>query len=353
MQWQNEVTRALKINYPIVQAPMLGVTTPEMVAAIANQGGLGSLPVGGLAPAQTADLIRQTKALTNKPFGVNLFAHAIPAPNFQELTAMQEFLAKLCADNQIPYPKQNIEALRFNTYHEQVQVLLDENIPVVSFTFGIVDDDVIKAFKGKGVVLIGTATTLPEALLLEEKEIDMITAQGMEAGGHRGTFLEPEKLPLVGVMSLVPRIASVVRKPILAAGGIYNGKTIKAAFTLGAQGVQIGTAFIASPESKAMPAYKKALQNATDTKSILTKTLSGRWARGLRNKLITEIEKTGLNIPAFPFQTGLTAGIRAEAQKQDNNAFTAMWAGQSAAAAEAKPTAEIFAQLIKQTEALN
>lgn len=354
MKWQNEVTQALKITYPIVQAPMLGVTTPEMVAAISNEGGLGSLPVGSLTPAQTAELIRQTKALTNKPFGVNLFVHNIPAPDFSQLTAMQDFLVKFCADNSLPYQKQEVETLRFNAYHEQVQVLLDENIPVVSFTFGILDDAVIKAFKEKGVVLIGTATTLPEALLLAEKGIDIITAQGMEAGGHRGTFLESEGLPpLIGVMSLVPRVASAVRKPILAAGGIYNGKTVKAALTLGAQGVQIGTAFIGSHESKAMPSYKKALQNATDTDTILTKSLSGRWARGLRNKLITEIEKSGVTVPAFPFQTGLTAGIRAEAQKLDNKDFTALWAGQSAAATEVKSAAEIFTQLVRQTEALS
>ncbi|GEO05646.1 nitronate monooxygenase [Adhaeribacter aerolatus] len=353
MEWQNEITRLLKITYPVVQAPMLGTTTPEMVAAVSNQGGLGSLPVGGLAPAQTAELIRQTKALAEQPFGVNLFAHAIPDLDLPQFAAMQNFLAKLCADNQIPYQEVNVQALRFNTYHEQVQVLLDENIPVVSFTFGVLDDAIIKAFKDKGVVLIGTATTLPEALLLEEKGIDIITVQGMEAGGHRGTFLEYNTLPLIGLLSLVPRVAQAVRQPVLAAGGIYNGKTIKAALVLGAKGVQVGTAFISSHESKAMSAYKKALQTATDTQSILTKSLSGRWARGLRNKLITEIEKAGINIPSFPFQTSLTAGIRAEAQKQNNKEFTALWAGQSAAAAEAKPAAEIFTQLIKQTEELS
>ena len=353
MEWQNEITRALKVAYPIVQAPMLGVTTPEMVAANSNQGGLGSLPVGSLSPEQTLALIRQTKTLTSKPFGVNLFAHSIPKPDLQKIEAMQDFLEKLCSDNQIPYQRQQIEASQFYSYHDQVQVLLDENIPVVSFTFGVLDGESIKAFKAKGVILIGTATCLEEALLLEEKEIDIITAQGMEAGGHRGTFLETQSLPLIGTMALIPQVAGKVSKPILAAGGIYNGKTIKAAFELGAKGVQIGSAFIASNESKAMPSYKKALLNASGAESILTKSLSGRWARGLRNKLITEIENSGLEIPAFPYQTALTGTIRAEAQKLNNPNFTALWAGQSAAAAEIKPAAEIFNQLVKETEALN
>ena len=353
MEWQNEITRALKINYPIVQAPMLGVTTPEMVAAISNQGGLGSLPVGSLSPDQTVELIRKTKALTQKPFGVNLFAHSIPAPDRQQVQDMLQFLEKLCRDNHLPYQKPDLENLRFHSYHDQIQVLLDENIPVVSFTFGVLQDEFIKAFKEKGVVSIGTATCLQEAVLLEEKGIDIITAQGIEAGGHRGTFLETEPFPLIGSMSLIPQVASQVSAPILAAGGIHDGRTIKAAFILGAKGVQIGTAFVASTESAAIAAYKTSIQNASDTDTVLTQSFSGRWARGIRNKFITEVEKSGLPIPEFPIQTGLTGPIRTQAQKQDNKDFAALWAGQSCAKAEAKPAAEILAQLIKQTEEIS
>ncbi|MDQ3292511.1 MAG: nitronate monooxygenase [Bacteroidota bacterium] len=353
MQWQNEITHLLKITYPIVQAPMLGVTTSAMVAAVSNAGGLGSLPVGGLSPDQTLSLIQQTKSLTNKPFAVNLFVHQIPPMNRTQVEPMVQFLEKLCAQHQISYPKPNLDTLTLYSYQEQIAILLDENIPVVSFTFGNLDDDSIQALKGNGTVLIGTATCRQEAALLEQKGIDIITAQGTEAGGHRGTFLDITPLPLIGTLSLASQIVESCQVPILAAGGIYNGKTIKAAFTLGAKGVQIGSAFIASNESLAIESYKQAIQNASETDSILTKTFSGRWARGIQNKFMTEVENSGLPIPDYPFQNALTTPLRGLAQKQNNKDFTTLWAGQSASKAQRKSAAEIFTQFIQETEALD
>ncbi len=351
MERKNELTSLLKIDYPIVCAPMLGVTTPAMVAAIANAGGLGSLPVGGLSPGKTQTLIQQTKALTRKPFAVNLFAHPMPHIDSEEARKMQAFLEKLCAANGIIYEQQDIDALRFYSYMEQTAVLLSEDIPVVSFTFGVLSDEVIKAFKTKGVILNGTATTVREAKLLAEKGIDIITAQGVEAGGHRGTFLEEADYPQIGLMSLLPQIAAAVKGPVLAAGGIHDGNTIRAAFALGAEGVQVGTAFIACNESAAIPAYKKAVQNAADTDAVLTRAFSGRWARGLRNKLMTEVDASGLTIPEYPVQNSLTSLLRARAQQQDNKDFTNLWAGQSANKTEAAPAADIFRRLVSETQA--
>lgn len=181
------IVHLLKINYPIVQAPMLGVTTPAMVAAAANAGILGSLPVGGLSPDKTIELIKATKALTDKPFAVNLFAHG-PATKVdeQEINLMQDFLAKLCEEYSVPYQRQEISDMRFYFYEDLVQVLLDENIPVVSFTFGMLKADIVAAFKKKGVVLAGTATSVAEAQALANSGIDTIAVQGLEAGGHRG-----------------------------------------------------------------------------------------------------------------------------------------------------------------------
>jgi len=332
---------------------MLGVTSPEMVAAVSNAGGLGSLPVGGLAPAQTSELIRKTKTLTNKPFAVNLFANAAPISDNKAIEDMKRFLIELCLQNNLITEKQNLSKLTFYSYLDQIQILLDENIPVISFTFGIIEDSVIKAFKEKGAVLIGTATSRKEAVLLADKGIDVVTAQGIEAGGHRGTFLENEPLPTVGAMSLVPLIAESIKQPVLAAGGIHDGKSIRAAFMLGAQGVQVGSGFIASNESLASESYKTRLRNAAETETILTKSFSGRWARGIRNKFIEEVEKSGLAIPAYPIQTTLTGPIRSLAKEQDNPEFMVLWAGQSSAKAEAKPVAEIMAQLIKQTEEID
>lgn len=351
MAWPPSLPSFLHITYPIIQAPMLGVTTPEMVAAASNAGALGSLPVGGLSAERTKALIRQTKALTTKAFAVNLFANSIEAPDEGKMAAMQDFLASLCEKYGLKVPRPDLHFIPFYSYKEQIAILLEEQIPIVSFTFGVLDEPSIKALKAKGVVLIGTATCVKEAHILAKRGIDIITAQGIEAGGHRGTFLEEDPLPMIGSMSLVPAIAKQVEVPVLAAGGIYNGNTIKAAYELGAQGVQIGTAFIASDESMAILSYKKAVQEAVDTDTKLTRTFSGKWARGIRNTFMAEVLTSGLDIPAYPFQGHLTSLLRTYAQQHDNKEFTTLWAGQSVHA-EAKPVAEIVKDLVTQFESL-
>lgn len=352
MNWNNRLTEILKIKFPIVQAPMLGVCSPEMVAAISNQGGLGSLPVGGLSAERTLELIQDTKALTSNPFAVNLFANIVPSVNIPIAEQMQDYLEKFALENEISFEKHAPEQLQFHSYENQIEILIAENVRIVSFTFGIPDDASIKKLKDNGVILIGTATCVREAQILEEKGIDIVTAQGIEAGGHRGTFLETERLPQIGSMSLIPQIADNVDIPVLAAGGINDGRTIKAALILGASGVQIGSAFIASDESIAMEAYKEAILNSTDTDSAITRSFSGRWARGIKNKFLIAIEESGLTIPQYPIQGGLASSIRQAATKQNRKDFIPLWAGQSASKAEAKSAAEIFNTLVIQTENL-
>ncbi len=352
MEWKNELAALLKITYPVIQAPMLGVTTPEMVAAVAERGGLGSLPVGGLSPDRTRELIRKTRSLTEKPFAVNLFTNEVPEYNREEAEAMQDFLVKFSEENQLVFERQSLDTLRFYSYREQVEVLTAENIPMVSFTFGIPDDESIAVFKQHGITLIGTATSVREAVMLEKAEVDAVVAQGIEAGGHRGSFLDDEPLPQVGTFVLVPEMINRIGKPVIAAGGIKDGITIKAALQLGAQAVQIGTAFITSHESLAIPSYKTALQRAQVTDSAVTRAFSGRWARGLRNQFMDAIEESGLNIPPYPIQNVLTAGLRSKAQQADRKEFTNLWAGQASAGGEIHSSAEIFARLIAETEAL-
>jgi nitronate monooxygenase len=353
MNWNNPFTKLLEIKYPFVQAPMLGVTTPGMVAAISNNDGLGSLPVGGLSAEKTIELIRKTKALTNKPFAVNLFANEYETPNSDEVTAMEKFLQDFSKVNGLPYQKESVENYSFHSYRELIGILLNEDVDAVSFTFGILDDESITALKEKKITLIGTSTSVEEALLLDEKGIDIIVAQGIEAGGHRGTFLTSEPLPKIGVMDLVPQVVKQVLKPVLAAGGISDGRTIKAAFMSGAQGVQIGTAFITSDESAAVSSYKSAILNASETDTVLTKSITGRWARGIKNKLITEIENAGIAIPAYPVQMHLTTPLRSYAMHHDNPDFISLWAGQSSGQAVMKPAAVIFNDLVKQAEDLS
>jgi len=352
MNWKNQLTTLLKIDYPIIQAPMLGVTTPEMVAAISNAGGLGSLSVGGLSPQKTLELINKTKSLTTRPFAVNLFAHDIPPINIPEAGRMLDFLYNLAKDHNLDFEKPDVKALQFYSYKDQIDILINENIPVLSFTFGILDDDSIARLKANNTVLMGTATCVKEAVLLEQKGVDAITAQGIEAGGHRGSFILDEPLPQVGLMALLPQIANKVTLPILASGAINSGRIIKAAFNLGALGVQVGTCFIASDESAAIPSYKKALANTEDTATVLTRTYSGRWARGIKNEFIDLVTNSGIAIPDYPIQNSLTTALRSQAQKQDNNQFTNMWAGQSAAGAQQKSAADIFKQLVSETEKL-
>lgn len=352
MEWKNELTAQLKIDYPIIQAPMLGITTPEMVAAVSQNGGLGSLPVGGISPERTSELIRKTKSFTSKPFAVNLFTNGVPEYSHADAEAMQDFLETFARDNQLVFDRLSLDALRFYNYKEQLSVLIDEAIPIVSFTFGIPDAESMTALKQQGIILIGTATSVQEAVLVQQAGADAVAAQGIEAGGHRGSFLEDVPLPMVGTFVLVPEIAAHADIPVIAAGGIKSGRTIRAAFQLGAQAVQIGTAFIASHESMAIPSYKTALPKAQVTDSALTRAFSGRWARGIRNQFMEAVEAAGLRIPPYPIQHIITAGLRAKAQQADRKEFTNMWAGQASAGAENRSSADILLQLIAQTEDL-
>ncbi len=184
-----EITRLFNIKYPIVQAPMLGVTSPSMVAAVCNAGALGSLPAGGLSPDRVSSLIKETKSLTDKPFAVNLFAH-LPAAKVQahKLALMQDFLERICAKYTIPFERQDIDEFRFYYYEDVIDILLQQDIPVVSFTFGQLKEEVIAALKAKGTILAGTATTVAEAKVLAATGVDVIAVQGIEAGGTGALF---------------------------------------------------------------------------------------------------------------------------------------------------------------------
>ena len=350
MNWNNELTQLLKIKYPFVQAPMLGITTPEMVAAVSNEGGLGSLPVGLLSPEKTRELIVKTKTLTDKPFAVNLFAHDIPTMDVPQTQAIQEQLIKISEKYGVSYTPVDLSQVRHFSYKEQLDVLIEEQVPVVSFTFGVLDEASIERLHRQNIILIGTATSVREAIFLENIGIDIVTAQGIEAGGHRGTFLFDEALPQVGLISLLPQVVDAVKLPVLAAGGITDPRPFKAAMILGAQGVQVGTAFVGSNESLAIASYKEQLGKTQDTDTVLTQAFSGRWARGIRNRFHDEVQQLALNYPAYPILNTLTAPIRIASQKQENTQLTTLWAGQSASMARQKSSAEIFRLLIEGVE---
>ena len=187
---------------------------------------------------------------------------------------------------------------------------------------------------------------------MQEQNIDMICVQGIEAGGHRGTFINHISLPQVGLFSLIGQVVKALKLPCIAAGGINSAQSIKAAFDLGAVAVQIGTAFMGTEESEAIPAYKDLLKKASDTDTVLTRAFSGRWARGFANELMNEIEKSGINIPPYPIQNSLIAKLRKLAQQKNDCEYTTLWAGQSAGSIALKETGEVFKDLVKQYEAL-
>ena len=327
---------------------MLGVTSPNMVAAIANAGGLGSLPVGGLSPEKVTALIRETKSKTARPFAVNLFAHEMETVDNDSVERMQDFLEGLYNQHQIPFERRNVTDFTFHHYTDQLEVLLAERIPVISFTFGVLQPAVIEQFKRNGSVLIGTATSVKEARLLEEAGVDLVVAQGVEAGGHRGTFLNDEGLPQVGLLSLVLQVVDAVSIPVIAAGGIADERAIRATFVLGASGVQIGSLFIPCDESLASESYKAAVLASRDTATALTQAFTGRWARGIKNGLMKQIEESGLKIPYYTFHNSLTAPLRTYAQQHNLPDLASMWAGQSAGYARRGSATELFKRLAEQ-----
>lgn len=350
MTWNNKVTERLKIKYPIIQAPMLGVSTPEMAAAVSNEGGIGSLAVGGLSPEITQQLIRKTKSLTNKPFAVNLFVHDVPSYKEMELEPMRKFILHLAKKRGYQLKEEDLTSFKFFTYHDQIEVLLEEKISIISFTFGCLDQKSINLLKKNEAFLIGTATCIEEAIYLQEQSIDMITVQGIEAGGHRGTFMNHTPLPEIGLFSLLPQINEVVSVPCIAAGGINTGRTIKAALQLGAVAVQIGTAFIPTEESSAISSYKEKLLLAKDTDTTLTRAFSGRWARGIRNEMMMEIEDSGIPILPYPLQNSLTTKLRKLAQDNNDPNYTTLWSGQSVPLSKLKQSKEVFLDLVRQCE---
>lgn len=295
--WPNKLTENFHLQFPIIQAPMAGgATTPELIAAVSNAGGLGSLSAGYMKPEKIKQSIKKIRELTNKPFSVNLF---IP----EEYQVTPEQIKEACHDINQCCMDLNVEITEVPepyapSFDEQLQVLIEEKIPIFSYTFGMLSHKFISQFKNNGTLLIGTATTLAEAKMLEESGIDAIVAQGSEAGGHRGSFLRRAEDSLIELFNLLAQLASI-KIPIVATGGIMNGKGIASAIAAGASGVQMGTAFLSCFESGISPSYKQVLLEQREDKTILTRAFSGKLARGIRNKFIDCMDKKETKHPGL------------------------------------------------------
>lgn len=350
----NELTAALGIRYPVVQGPLNGLEHQRLVAAVSNFGGLGSFGAHGLTPEAIRRTISEIRALTAKPFAVNLWvsmqdsgaATSDEAAFLRSLAALSEALQSLHA----PLPSfKPFVPLRFE---EQVRILLEEQVPAFSFICGIPAADILAECRRRSIRTMGTATTVEEARALDAAGIDIIVASGFEAGGHRGSFLRPAEESLTGTFSLVPQIVDVVKAPVVAAGGVADARGLVAALVLGAQGVQLGTAFLASEESGSNPHHRDAIRSGAAGHTLLTKNLTGRWARGVENELTALLSRAGVEALPYPLQRALVRSLTAAAEKANRPEWMQMWAGQSASLSRGADPIEFLQNLVSASAAM-
>jgi nitronate monooxygenase len=347
---KSELLRRLGIAHPIVQAPMAGgATTPALVAAVSEAGALGSLGAAFLGPDAIRETVQETRRLTHRPFAVNLFvlASSPASPSPQEWAQANDSLQPFREELGLVPPSRLAQAPGLQ---EQLAVVLEERVPVFSFTFGALPAKEVRRLRDAGIFVIGTATTVKEARLLEQSGVDAVVAQGSEAGGHRGTFDGPPEQALIGTLALVPHVVDRVSIPVIAAGGIMDGRGIVAALALGASAAQLGTAFLASAESGAHPLHKEAvLTRADEDRTALTRAFSGRLGRGLRNRFMVEIERRGAILP-YPLQGALTEDIRQASLRAERPDLATFWAGQGAPLATGRTAREIIDDLVSQAQ---
>jgi nitronate monooxygenase len=324
-----------------------GFTTPELVAAVSNAGGLGSIGGAMLSPDALRDAIRATRALTDRPFAVNLFA-ALPReePREEAVAAVQTVLDRFRAELGLERPGQLPPRQPAGTLDGQLAVVADERVPVFSFTFG---SPPFEAVRETGAVVLGTATTVGEAVELEALGVDAVVLQGGEAGGHRGTFAASFDEGLVGGLALTPQVVDRVGVPVVLAGGIMDGRGVAAALALGADGVQLGTAFLSCPESGTPEPYRQALAEAGPGSTAVTALLSGRPARMIRTELLDALEASGLDPLPFPLQGLAMADIRAAAVRQGYPELLFLLAGEGVGLTRRLPAADLVETLAGET----
>ncbi|MEH7482108.1 nitronate monooxygenase [Neobacillus drentensis] len=329
MHLNTKLCNLLDIAYPIIQAGMAGgPTTVDLVASVSNAGGLGTLGAAYMKPEEIRKAIREIKDRTTKPFAVNLFCTNLK-DHYEGVEESQKVLNDIRGKLGIEFTEQQVVTNNF--FEEQFEVLIDENVPVISTAFGILPKNKMIVAKQHNIIITTMVTTVQEALIAEENGVDIIIAQGSDAGGHRGTFVIGKNThgAAIGTFSLVPQIVDAVSVPVVAAGGIMDSRGLVASLALGAQGVQMGTAFLTTLESGAHPVYKQSLINSTEESTVITKVFSGRPARGINNAFIQMYHDANISPADFPTQNTLTNDIRREAALQNNPEYMSLWAGQA------------------------
>lgn len=325
-QWPDtRILDLLGIELPIIQAPMAGATDSAMVIAASNAGGLGSMPAAMLSVEQLREELKTIRQQSQRPFNVNFFCHQPPPPDEQKADAwknlLEPYYRELGADFDAPTPMSNRAP-----FDETACAVIEEFRPeVVSFHFGLPQQALLERVKATGAKILSSATTVEEAVWLEQHGCDAIIAMGYEAGGHRGMFLSDDLSSQVGTFALLPQVVDAVKVPVIAAGGIGDVRGIVAAFHLGASAVQLGTAYLFTPEARISAAHHKALRTAKESETAVTNLFTGRAARGILNRVMREIGPMSDKAPAFPLAGGALLPLRAK----DPADFANLWAGQA------------------------
>ena len=351
--WQDRrLLDLLQIEHPIVLAPMAGAIDFELAAAVAEAGGLGSLPFAMLNADQARDQIAKYRARTSKPVNLNFFCHTPPELNNAREVRWRErlkpYYEELGVDPSAPVPT----SMRM-PFDDAFCAVIEEVKPrVVSFHFGLPEPGLFRRVKSAGCVAMSSATTVAEACWLEDRGVDVVIAQGFEAGGHRGMFLSDDLNAQVGTFALVPQVVDAVKVPVIAAGAVSDARGVAAAFMLGAAGVQIGSAFLHCPESKVSAPHRAALAAAKDDGTAVTNLMTGRPARGFVNRVMREIGPISDVAPQFPLAQGALMPLRAKAEAKGSGDFSPMWAGQAAALGRAEAAGEVTRRLVAEAQAL-
>ena len=348
----NAALSLLGIRFPIIQAPMAGVSTLRMAAAVSDAGGLGSISVGASNAAQAKAAIAEMRGLTSRPFNVNVFCHRPAQADPAREAKWLEYLAPHFAAVGVQPPDALKEIYKsFVDDTDMLDVFLAERPAVVSFHFGLPPQHYIDALKKAGIVLLASATTPEEAVQVEQAGIDIVVAQGVEAGGHRGVFDSTGEDRCIGTFALVRLLARSTKLPVIAAGGIMDGQGIVAAMALGASAAQLGTAFILCPESSANAHYRSRMKSSETTNTRITDVISGRGARGMPNKLFNEIGAAGHPaVPDYPIAYDAVKALNAAAAQKGVQDYAVNWAGQGPALAREMPAAHLVRVLVEEMQ---
>ena len=336
----------LGTDLPLIQAPMAGVQGSALAVAVANAGGLGSLPAGMLTSDALRDEIVAITTATSKPYNVNFLCHTPPTPDAAREARWRDLLAPYYRELGIDPAAVQPGAGRAPFDHDAVDVLTPIKPPIVSFQFGLPSKELLDRVRQWRPTIIASATTVDEARWLEAQGVDAIVAQGVEAGGHRGMFLTDDLTTQIGTFALVPHIIRAVNVPVIAAGGIADAAGVAAALALGAAAAQVGTAFLLCPEATTTRVHRDALASSRATQTALTNIFTGRAARGIVNRLMSELGPINAEAPGFPLAAAAVMPLRTKAESRGSGDFSPLWSGQNATGCKNIPAADLTRELV-------